>query len=167
MAMTTTTTPNQAATTPRPGRREGVTNEFTLLFRVKPGAAQQLRETLAAMRDDPRRQESSERISTLHDSRWVPFDDDTRLLFCTNFDGDWDQYIDDFAAFVPGVFDAVLQHVEGYPGIKDPGIKDYLAEQQVTSALYFRAYPDASAKEIKKALRGYRAFQGLLDEAAS
>ncbi|MBT2234295.1 hypothetical protein [Nonomuraea sp. NEAU-A123] len=31
----------------------------------------------------------SARIGTLHDARWVLFDDDTRLLFATNFDGDW------------------------------------------------------------------------------
>jgi len=155
------------ATTARPGLTEGVTNEFTLIFRVRPGAARQLRAALERSKEDPRRQESSERISTLHDSRWVLFDDDTRLLFATNFDGDWDQYIDDFAAIVPGIFDALLQYVEGYPGIKDPTVKDFVAAHQATAALYFRAYPNASAKEIKKALRVYRSFEALLDEASS
>ena len=75
------------ATTARPGLTEGVTNEFTLIFRVRPGAARQLRAALERSKEDPRRQESSERISTLHDLRWVLFDDDTRLLFATSHDG--------------------------------------------------------------------------------
>ena len=37
-----------------------------------------------------------ERIGTPHEERLVIFDNDTRLLFATIFDGDWDSYIDDF-----------------------------------------------------------------------
>jgi hypothetical protein len=29
------------------------------------------------------------------------FDNDTRLLFASTFDGDWDVYINDFAARIP------------------------------------------------------------------
>jgi hypothetical protein len=155
------------ATTARPGLHEGVTNEFTLICRVRPGAAPALRAALAESQADPRRQASTERISTLHDSRWVVFDDDTRLMFCSNFDGDWDQYIDDFGAMVPEVFDHLFQYVEDYPGIRDPRIKDFLTAHQAEASLYFRAYPDASVPEVKKALRVYRSFEALLDEASS
>jgi hypothetical protein len=50
------------ATTVRPGLTEGVTNGFTLIFRVRPGAAPQLRAALERSKEDPRWQESSEEI---------------------------------------------------------------------------------------------------------
>ena len=37
-------------------------------------------------------------VGTLHQARYVLFDNGTRLLVATTFDGDWDVYIDDFAA---------------------------------------------------------------------
>ncbi|WP_405745501.1 hypothetical protein OG422_24175 [Streptomyces sp. NBC_01525] len=148
----------------RPGLKEGKTSEFTLFFNVKPGHAQQIRDYLQGVDHDKRRA-LTDRIGTLHDLRWVLFDDDTRLLFASNFDGNWDAYIDDFAALIPDTFDAVLQHTEGYPGIKDPGIKDFVVAHQATACTYLRAAPDATITDIQKALRVNKTFQQLLDEA--
>ena len=39
--------------------------------------------------------------------RFVFFDNDTRLLFATAFDGDWDTYIDDFVAKIPDYLDII------------------------------------------------------------
>lgn len=95
-------------------------------------------------------------------------------MFATNFDDDWDACIDDFAAQVPDdfaaqvpdVFDAVLQHTEGYPGINDPDIKDHVVAHQATACSYLRAIPDATVKDLQKALRVQEAFQRPLDEAS-
>ena len=35
-------------------------------------------------------------IPTIHFARWVQFDDDKRVLFFSNFDGSWQQYLGDF-----------------------------------------------------------------------
>ena len=35
-------------------------------------------------------------IPTIHFARWVLFDDDKRVLFFSNFDGSWQQYLGDF-----------------------------------------------------------------------
>jgi hypothetical protein len=150
----------------RPGLKQGRTNEFTLFFKVKPGHGQQIRDVFERPGFEERRKEMNARIGTLHDARWVLFDDDTRLMFATNFDGDWDAYIDDFAAIVPDVFDAVLEHTEDYPGISDPDIKDHIVAHQATACSYLRAIPDATVKDLKKALRVQEAFQRLLDEAS-
>ncbi|MET8248229.1 hypothetical protein ABZV31_29800 [Streptomyces sp. NPDC005202] len=149
----------------RPGLSSGRTNEFTLIFDVKPGEGQQIREIFQKPGFKERSRELAARVGTLHDLRWVLFDDDKRLLFATNFDGDWDAYIDDFGAQVPEVFDAILGHVVDYPGIKDPSIKDFVVAHQTTAVAYFRSTPDATTKEIQKALRVQEAFQHLLDEA--
>ena len=55
-------------------------------------------------------------VATIHEARFVLFDDDTRLAFATSFDGPWDAYMEDFFTSGPTLelFDAVFQHVEGY-----------------------------------------------------
>jgi hypothetical protein len=152
-------------TSNRPGMKAGRTNEFTLVFKVEPGHGKQIRELFQKPGFQDKGKEISARIGTLHDARWALFDDDTRLLFATNFDGDWDAYIDDFAAEVPDIFDIILEHVEDYPGIKDPKIKDFVVAHQVTACSYLRTIPDATVRELQKALRVQEAFQRLLDEA--
>ena len=53
------------------------------------------------------------RVGTLHDLRFVFLDNDTRVLFCTAYDGDWDPYIDDFATKIPELMDILFGSVEG------------------------------------------------------
>ena len=106
------------------------------------------------------------RIGTLHESRWVLFDDGKRLLFASTFDGDWDKYIEDFGTANAAFFDDILQHVQGYPGIASPKAKDYIAAHQITATAYTRAY-DAPVTEVLKALEVNEAFQKALDDPAA
>jgi hypothetical protein len=84
----------------------------------------------------------ADRIGTLHDLRFVIFDNDTRLFFATTFDDDWDAYINDFATLIPDLIDIVFEEVEDYPGIKSPNIKDYIVKSQVTATYFYSAYPE-------------------------
>jgi hypothetical protein len=61
-----------------------------------------LREQLAGDQVDPKAAEALKEICTLHEFRWVLFDDERRLLFCSAFDGTWDKYVQDFAATAIG-----------------------------------------------------------------
>ncbi|MFI6689799.1 hypothetical protein [Streptomyces sp. NPDC050485] len=144
----------------------GPTNEFTLIFKIKPGQGQQLREVLSQS-DLEREAQIQARIGTLHDARWALFDDDTRLLFASYFDGDGDVCIDDFAALIPDVFDGILQYAEDHPGIRDSKIKDFVMAHQHAASGYSQAIPGATVKELKKSLRVNRAFQELLDAGAT
>ena len=60
--------------------------------------------------------------------RFVFLENDTKLLFCTAFDGEWDPYIDDFATKIPDYLDFLTVLFEGWPGIRSPEAKDYLAD---------------------------------------
>jgi hypothetical protein len=162
---------------PKPGAGPGLRRRGTPRQRSPPVPARILicadvslvgARRLAHLQDlaEEARREPASRIGTLHDLQWVLFDDDTRLLFASNFDGDWDAYIDDFGALIPEAFDAVLQHTEDYPGIEDPSIKDFVVAHQATACTYFRGAPDVMFTEIQKALRVNKAFQHLLDEAS-
>jgi hypothetical protein len=146
----------------------GPTSEFSLFFRVKPGHGEALREALRALQDHPgyRPGDYGIAIATIHEARFVLFDDDTRLLFATSFDGPWDAYMDDFATSGPTLqlFDAIFQHTEGYDGLPDLAVvKAFILSAQVSAAAYARNYP-GTVKEIRKALRVNKAFQQVLDD---
>ena len=149
----------------RPGLRVGSTSEFSLFFRVKAGHADDLGAALRALNDAPgyRPGDYELPVASIHEARFVMFDDDTRLLFATSFDGSWDAYMDDFASKPLSLFDAVFRHVEGYDGAPDvAALKGFILGAQVTAAAYARNYP-GTVKEIRKAERTNGAFQRVLD----
>jgi len=153
---------------PRPGVSVGSTSEFSLFFRVKPGHADVLRDALQALQNHPgyRPGDYHMAITTIHEARFVLFDEDTRLLFATSFDGPWDAYMDDFATSGPTLqlFVTIFQHVEGYEGLPDAAaVRAFVLSAQRTAAAYARNYP-GTVKEIRKALRVNRAFQQVLDD---
>src|SRR5918995_2247705 len=142
--------------TARAGLAVGPTSEFSLFFRVKPGEAESLRAALRDLQETPGYRPGDYRlaIATIHEARFVLFDDDTRLAFVTSFDGPWDAYMDDFATSGPTLqlFDAIFQHAEGYGGLPDvAAVKALILGAQVSAAAYARNYP-GTVKEIRKAL---------------
>ncbi|MFF1689438.1 MULTISPECIES: hypothetical protein [unclassified Streptomyces] len=167
--MTATTGAAQSAQPERPGRSDGVCSEFTVFTRIKPGHADALRADLAAMADAAAAENvhaAVRQIGTLHDARHVIFDNDTRFMFASVFDGSWDTYIDDFAQTVVGArFDKVFSHCEGFPGVTDPGVKDWFVSQQEPAGVFVSAYPDLTVQQIYKDHRVDDAFQEVLDTA--
>src|ERR687893_3037687 len=146
-----------ATATSRPGRMVGPTSEFSLIFRVIPGHGEALRAALHDLQDTPgyRPGDYNVAIATIHEARFVLFDDDTRLVFVTSFDGPWDAYMEDFFSSGPtlGLFDVIFRHVEGYDGLPDlAAVKAFVLGAQVTAAAYARNY-GGTVKEIRKAQR--------------
>src|SRR5262249_37834554 len=78
----------------RAGSRQGKVSELTLIAPFAPGGAARLR-ALLQLRDGSF--DDTDRVGTVHDMRFVFLDNDTKLLFATAYDGDFDPYIDDFA----------------------------------------------------------------------
>jgi hypothetical protein len=143
-----------------------VQTAITGITKIIPGRAPQLRAVLATVRtmgqDSP-----IARISTIHFARWVLIDDDTRLLFTTNFDGPWDDYIDQFVDAAPDGFDAIWGNCEGYPagGCRDrAAFKQYIRDHEYPAELFYSAYPDATVKQVHRALRTREKFEQFLDE---
>jgi hypothetical protein len=153
----------------RPGISVGPTSEFTLFFRVKPGEGEQLREAVRALMNAPgyRAGDYELPIATIHEARFVLFDDDTRLLFATSFDGPWDAYMEDFASKPVHLFDAIFRHVEGYSGLPDlAALKAFILGAQQTADAFARNY-GGTVKEMRKARRVNDAFQRVLDDPAA
>ena len=150
-----------------PGMSVGPTSEFSLFFHVKPGEGESLRNALRDLQETPgyRPGDYNVAIATIHEARFVLFDDDTRLVFVTSFDGPWDAYMEDFFTSGPtlGLFDVIFRHVEGYEGLPDlAAVKAFVFGAQRTAAAYARNY-GGTVKEIRKAQRVNRAFQQVLD----
>ena len=175
--MTAQTDPSAPVPSPRKGLKQGVVNELSVFLKVKPGHEKQVREVFTADDADAERPAKAlvllNSVGTIHEARIVLFDNDTRLLVATSFDGDWDVYIEDFArTAVLEDWERFLVHCEGYPDVADAASlslfqkKEFLSTHQVTAARYDRAYPAVTAKEITKALRVQTVFQQLLDEAS-
>lgn len=159
-----TTTEDTAS---EPGMQVGPTSEFSLFFRVKEGQAAALRQALTELQQTPgyRPGDYGVAISTIHEARFVLFDDDTRLAFMTSFDGPWDSYMDDFFNSGPtlALFDVIFRHTDGYDGLPDLATeKAFILSAQQRAAAYARNYP-GTVKEIRKALRVAAAFQQVLD----
>ena len=108
-------------------------------------------------------------ISSIHEARFVLFDEDTRLLFATSFDGPWDSYMQDFFTSGPtlALFDVIFKHVDGYDGLPDlAAVQSFVLGAQVTAAAYARNY-GGTVKELRKARRVDHAFQRVLDDPAA
>ena len=147
------------------GATDGQAHELTAILQLKPGGAERTREMLKLRTSDEARARR-DAMGNLHDMRVVFFDNDTRMLFATVFDGTWDSYIDDFASKMPDQLDALFAEVEGYPGIHDPSVKDYIIKHRIEAEEFYSAYPNATVTEIRKGLRVLQAWEELLDTAA-
>ena len=201
MAQPQTADGGQAVRSPRKGARIGPVSELSVFLKVKPGREQLIRDVFiqagpwwkasAEGRGSEQKApltvleqleavEGAEvkaavkavvDVGTVHNARYVLFDEGTRLLVSTTFDGDWDVYIDDFAASkVLDVWDTFLIHCEGYPdegkdaaGLSVDDVKEYLTKYQVTAADFFLRYPGVTTKEVLEALRVQAAVQESLD----
>src|ERR1700680_3255251 len=92
----------------RPGAKAGQASEFTLISKLKPGAAERVRALLAGGFTGER-QKNTDRIATVHDLRFVIFDNDTRIIFASTFDGGWESYINDLPTILPDEIDLLFQ----------------------------------------------------------
>ena len=146
----------------RVGSRLGNVSELTIVVPLVPGGAKRLRAFLRLLNGNLKR--GGDLVGTLHNMRFVFFDNDTRLLFATTYDGEWDAYIDDFVAKIPDYLDIIDSSWEGWPGIRSPGAKDYLAKHQITAEGWYVAYPDLTVAEIKRLSRIGKAVDELLDK---
>src|SRR5262245_66078103 len=102
----------------RVGARLGQRSELTIIVPLAPGGAKRLRTFLQLLGGNL--SPGATKVGTLHDMRFVFIDNDTRLLFATSFDGDWDTYIDYFIALIPDYLDLMEYAWEGWLVIRDP-----------------------------------------------
>jgi hypothetical protein len=146
----------------RAGIRLGNVSELTIIVPFAPGGAQRLRAFLRLLGGNLA---GADKVGTVHDMRFVFLDNDTRMLFATAYDGDdWDAYIDDFVTKIPDYLDIIDSAWEGWPGIRSPEAKDYLAKHQVTAEGWYVGNPDLTVVEARRLQRLGQAVEEFLDK---
>ena len=148
----------------RVGSRLGKVSELTMVVPLAPGGAERLRTFLKLLNGNLA---GADKVGSVHDMRFVFFDDDTRMIFATTFDGDWDPYIDDFVTKIPDYLDIIDSAWEGWPGIRSPEAKDYLANHQITAEGWYVGNPDLTVVETRRLKRLGEAVDEFLDKVGN
>jgi hypothetical protein len=154
----------EAASTQSAGRigiRQGNVSELTLIAPITEGGAKRLRGLLQLLEGNFR---GADLVGTVHDMRFVFLDNDTKVLFTTAYDGDWDPYIDDFVTKIPDYLDLLFCNVEGWPGIHSPSIKDWIVKHQIPASSWYVANPNLSVVETRRLERVGKALDEFLDK---
>ena len=145
----------------RTGLRLGKVSELTAIVKFAPGGAKRLRALLNALGGNF---QGADKVGTLHDMRFVFLDNDTKMLFATAYDGDWDPYIDDFATKIPDAMDVLFSNMEGYPGIRSPAVRDWIAGNQLTADGWYVANPNLTVAETRRLEKVGKAVEEFLDK---
>jgi hypothetical protein len=148
----------------RVGSRLGKISELTMVVPLAPGGADRLRAFLKLLGGNLA---GADKVGSVHDMRFVFFDNDTRMIFATTFDGDWDPYIDDFVTHIPNELDIIDSAWEGWPGIHSPDAKDYLAKHQITAEGWYVGNPDLTVAETRRLKRLGEAVDEFLDKVGN
>lgn len=106
-------------------------------------------------------------LSIIHFARWVIIPRDRwpgigvehgqandSMLFVSNFNGTWDQYIDSFSDGIPNGLDLFWYSSTSYPGsIPITAFKNYIRHNQIDTDYYYNSTPGSAQRDIKSALR--------------
>jgi len=107
-------------------------------------------------------------LSLIHFARWVIIRRDQwpdlgqgkqtlrydYMLFCSNFNGTWDQYIDAFSDGIPAGLDLFWYASVKYPhSIPITAFKNYIEFNQIETDYYYNATPGAAQRDVKSALQ--------------
>lgn len=85
------------------------------------------------------------------------------MLFFSNFNGSWDQYVDSFSSAIPTGLDSFWYKNIKYPNsIPMLPFHRYITSNQIWTDHYYNAYPMASTNDVKSA---QKVRQNLIDFA--
>jgi hypothetical protein len=145
----------------RVGLKSGEVSELTLITPLKAGGAERLRRFFKLIDGNLY---GAGQVGTLHNMRFVFLDNDTKLLFATAYDGEWDPYIDDFATLIPEMMDYLFGNIEGWPGIHSPTVKDFITQFQIPASAWFVAHPALSVAQITRLQKQDRDLHAFLEK---
>jgi hypothetical protein len=170
-----------AGISPGPRAAEGVTTAITVLTPIRTGGPLLERLVLFVAKHVPMLNQALVELSFIHYARWaiiseIPYNGAPQkrerlhysyLLFETNFDGSWDEYIDAFAEVIPERMSAIWGTSFGFPGPRPVGpFKAYIHHNDLPIDHYYAAYPDATTKDVLAAIAVRDRFADFREQAA-
>ncbi len=98
-------------------------------------------------------------MRTIHFAHWALVNNNSRLMFFSNFDGSWESYLDDFIEKAHGGLSLAWGNCTGFP----PGrflvmdgashgrrFKAWARHSQAVSRFWYSAYPDLTVNQIER-----------------
>lgn len=88
------------------------------------------------------------------------------MLFFSNFNGSWDQYVDSFSMAIPAGLNLFWKDNVGYPGsVPIQPFHNYISYNQVWTNHYYNAYPLAAANDVKSAQKVKKELLAFMEES--
>lgn len=88
------------------------------------------------------------------------------MIFCSNFTGTWDAYIDAFSQIIPAGIDGIWQWTVNYQRTQPlTPFKKHIAANQADTDYYYSAYPGASTTDVRLALELEAKFTEFAESA--
>lgn len=155
-----------------------VQNQLTHLVDVKPGIVRSvlLRVVLRVIDLLAKYQFNQGKlggITTIHFARWAFIDGGKKLLFFSNYDGSWENYLGDFIDRAAVGLTGVWSNTAGFPRTKnlvhdgatdEERFKSWTRDHQLPTQLWYSAYPDLTVFNIQQ---NARICAGLAEKPAT
>jgi hypothetical protein len=115
-------------------------------------------------------------IPSIHFAHWALIDQGRRLLFFSNFDGSWENYLDDFIDKASSGLTAIWSNTVGYPktrllvfqGSRDGSrFKVWARDKQVYTNVWYSAYKQLTVQTVDNNSSIREDLFTLLDDSAT
>jgi hypothetical protein len=159
-----------------------VTNQFSAMGSLKPGLVRLLTvmwvlKTVNYGARHITRPGRLGRIRSIHFARWVFVAGRERMIFCSNYDGSVESYMDDFINKTGFGLNASFSNGIGYPRtnwlvrdgcIDERKYKEYLRRHTLVTQVWYKAYPGLTAVDLERNTRIRRRLEqsAMTDEQA-
>ena len=139
--------------------------EFTLIAPVlQPDGAKVFKDHVAKAQTEATFWEGT--VATVHDLRVGLINNDTQIFFAATYSDDFKPYVADVIKFATPWIDYMFIDVaDGYPGLESPDAVPYILKYTVQASVWYASNPQASVRDITRALRIAATFDQLLDIA--
>jgi hypothetical protein len=144
-----------------------ITNQFSAMGSLKPGLVRLLTTSIVLKTVNYGARHLTRpgrlgRIRSIHFARWVFVAGTERMIFCSNYDGSVESYMDDFINKTGFGLNASFSNGIGYPRtnwlvregcIDERNYKEYLRRHTLPSQVWYKAYPGLGAVDLEKNTR--------------
>jgi hypothetical protein len=90
------------------------------------------------------------------------------MIFFSNFNGSWNQYVDSFSSAIPGGLDLFWFGSIKYPkSVPMLPFHRYITSNQIWTDYYYNAYPMATSNDVKSARRVKNALLSFITDSQS
>ena len=144
-----------------------VSNQFSAMGSLKPGLVRLLTTSIVLKTVNYGARHITRpgrlgRIRSIHFARWVFVAGSERMIFCSNYDGSVESYMDDFINKTGFGLNASFSNGIGYPRtnwlvrdgcVDERNYKEYLRRHTLPSQTWYKAYPGLTAVDLERNTR--------------